>query len=127
MGPQLYLELKKNNLENHMFFFIWKFSSNYTLKTHYLPIFPLCNINFNEKKSCPWKKKQLSAMYWRKKMEKSMKSMKFVSKKNNFKARWSWGHIIFLWIFWEKGLTLWGEYKRKEKKSKGKGGGLFNV
>ena len=61
-------------------------------------------------------------------MEKSMKSMKFVSKKNNFKARWSWGHIIFLWIFWEKGLTLWGEYKRKEKKPRGREVGflMFN-
>ena len=34
-----------------------------------------------KKKAALEKKKQLSAMYWRKKMEKSMKSMKFVSKK----------------------------------------------
>ena len=34
-----------------------------------------------KKKAALEKKKQLSAMYWRKRMEKSMKSMKFVSKK----------------------------------------------
>ena len=56
------------------------------------------------------------------------KSMKFVNKKKYFNARWSWGPINFFDGYFEKkGLTLWGKYKRNEKKSKAEGGRVFNV
>ena len=50
------------------------------------------------------------------------KSMKFVNKKKYFNARWSWGPIKFFDGYFEKkALTLWGKYKRNEKKIQGWG------